>query len=236
MLSFLISLLISVTGYYPVPEGYVTLAEERLTLLYMGLGLMVEVLATLLLLSLLFGSCRKIFALPGSRPLVKAFGGLLALGLMAMAVWVVISMIFGLVSILIQTLARNSLTFDEIAGIIDVLTEILAILIAPVVLCILFAFGLGSGNIRKSITDGLKELRFMYVKTLALCAAFFAAGWLLVLPFRYAEDSLALRLTGVAAQTLVGTASVIFVFALFIHRALSGSHSGRDALNRAAEQ
>jgi hypothetical protein len=74
----------------------------------------------------------------------------------------------------------------------------------------------------------------MYLKTLALCAALFAAGWLLTLPFSYAAGSLPFGLLDIAVHTLAGAAGILSVFALFGGRALGRTSGGKSALKRGA--
>jgi hypothetical protein len=235
ILSLAVSLIPAAASHYPASAARAAAGGAGIVdaLPILAATSVCAALVCIFLLSLLFETAKGAAMPPlPARGLGRTFGGLILLAFILAAFLVFVSMIFGLLSLPIRIFAVSALSSAEARGLIDLAASVLPILIAPVPLCVLCAYGLGRGNVREGIAGGLKELKYAYPRTLAVCAALFAAGRLAALPFAYIADTPTARIAETAVQAIVGAAGVLLLLALYIRRA--GRRAAADPARKEA--
>jgi hypothetical protein len=127
-----------------------------------------------------------------------------------------ISLVYGLLAVLIYNIANAKLSFDEIKGIINIVTSIITIMILPVFLHTFFVYGLGSVGVKASIGAALRTLRGSYLKGCVFLFLCFAAGCLLLLVFSFMPQSVFWETAKIILLGLLGAGILIVYTMIFI--------------------
>jgi hypothetical protein len=217
-LSLATSAPIAVVGEYLSPRFYSAGTDGKESgdtiLLWTGAALAASVFA-IFMLTLLFEASKKNTDNGHlKKPIGKAFSGLLGTIGLLLAVSLVISLLYGLLAVLIHAALKNTLSFEQIKGIINIATTIITLLILPVFFNIFFTYGTSKEKILKSFSLGLKSQKGRYVKMLLFIAVVFATGWLVTLPFRYVDLTLPIQLVRTVVLSIVGMLALVAAFAI----------------------
>ena len=126
-----------------------------------------------------------------------------------------ISLLYGLLAVLLNWILKSVMTFEEFKGVFNVVTMILTVAVMPLFFNVLFTYGLGKMKITEGISTGTKTIKIRYVKLLIFLVTAGALGWLAVLPFRYFDSTLILRIIKTTVTVIIGTLGLTFAFSLF---------------------
>jgi len=204
-ISLSLSLIFTMIGAYIFPVFFEagTKTENAPNPLIGAVITIAAILLSIFLLSLLFA---KISKNPNIATYVKGLFVLLLAGIVAIFV---VSMVNGLIAVLLNALLKNTLTIDQIKGIINIVTGIISLLILPVFINVLLTFAFDEPKAVKSISKGLKSIKKRYIKILILLMILSAAGYLIGLPFNYITLSIIPQIIKSVLFTLVGAVGIL---------------------------
>jgi RHS repeat-associated protein len=149
------------------------------------------------------------------KPFWRAFGGLFGVGWLLVVCFLFISLLYGLFAVLVYRILELVIFFEQIKGVVNAFTVFFTWVLTPLVLNIVFTYGLGRETVWRSLTKGVAIPARRYVRFLVAAAVTYGFGWLVVLPFRYVSANLLLDSFYVFLHALIGAAALTVAFAVF---------------------
>lgn len=114
------------------------------------------------------------------------------------------ALLCGCFSVIIYMLFRNTLSYEAIKSVINIITGIATIAAAPIVLMELLAFTLSRLPVKKAIRAGIAGSRGSYKRLLFITAGFALAGALLSAGIHHISGIFLQRLITLIAYTIIG--------------------------------
>ena len=206
-ISFGISLIIALCGSFVFPIFFdAGMKDSNGSRLSVG---SLIVLASFFLMVFLFALLFRSLEEKRKRKLSSLFGGLLSLFVIGFAAMLLLSMLYGLLAMLIYAICKDALTGDQIKGVINVAIGIITLSVLPIALNIFFTYALTGQKVLRSISEGLRTLKKQYLRLLLILAILFAVGFLAVLPFNYASDTLPLQIAKTIVTAVIGAVGIV---------------------------
>ncbi|MDR3053517.1 MAG: hypothetical protein LBU48_06630 [Coriobacteriales bacterium] len=162
------------------------------------------------------------------KPSTTVLGILALLALYALA-GLVLSLLFGLLALLIEQMLGSTLAPEQLRGIIVAVSSGITLAVMPVVLIVLFSYGLGHGSIKEGIVSGLTSLKRSYLKVLVVLLAYFAAGWLISALFARMPALMPLFILKVVLLVALCVAYLFTLLVLLARRAPVHANKGRHS-------
>lgn len=122
--------------------------------------------------------------------------------------YLLLSLLDGLIAVAVYRSQQQTMDFDGMKGVIDLVTSLLSVFFMPVILTQFFAFALGSGRFLPTIGSGFRLLKRTYLKFLFLSAIVFGLGWLLAQAGQWMDQPWQKDLWLIFMSGLLGTAGV----------------------------
>ena len=216
--AFGVSLTFAIIGKYLSPMVYTAGSEGKTSSSTVLLGTGVAIAAIILALFLLSLFLENVKTLTGGekKPVKKAFGGIVCLIGLLIIGFFFISLLYGLLAVLIHAILKSTLSFEQIKGVVNIITVVLTWLLSPLLFNCLFSFGLHKVKLLKSCQTGVKIPAGRYIKFLIFPVVVFAAGWLTALPFRYLGKTVPIQLIQTVFVAILGMFALVFMTALYV--------------------
>ena len=213
-LSFYVFFGISLVGTYIFPIFYETGTQNNnitTSSLYLTAFVFVLLLCVFLF-SWLISRVKLKLRETKSKPFDK-FGGLLLLVLFGLLAMFVVSLIYGLIAVLINSVLKSTMEIEQILGVVNIATNIITILLLPIFVNIVCVYALDENKAVRSIAAGFKTLKLNYLSFLIILTIFFGIGYLIQIPFNYIEQSVIAQIGKILIISVLGTFSVPAIFA-----------------------
>ena len=136
-----------------------------------------------------------------------------------------ISFLYGFLSVALMKAFENSLSLEQIKGLVNIFTQFLTLLILPVFVSVILHFSLEGSSVLSSIKAGIKRLRRNYFRILLTLLLITAAGFLITIPTNYIKADVVANWVKIGLFTLVGAVSIVllvFVYARSVERIEEG--------------
>jgi len=206
--------LISILLYPQIYDASTKVNQNSITILLTAGAAIVALVLVLALLAYFFQTAKE-FASKPTKMFLSVFGGLLLLVLLLCAAALVISALYGLLAVLINAILKGSLSFGQIKGVINLVTTLITLALAPFLLNIVFTYGSGERGVPQAIRQGIQIAKACYLKFLIVAVAGTALGWIIGLPFRYLSGALPFQMVKAILEALAGMLILVCALAVY---------------------
>ena len=216
ILAFCISLITTAIGSYIFPVFYQRVTEGTTDKFL--LSLVIAVISFAGITSLLLILSAKVKNILRNSTFSKPFEGLgrfLILILILLVAGLFVSIIYGLISTLIYSIAKETISIEQIKGIINIVTSILTFLILPIFFNIFLTFTMERGSIKETLITGLKSTKQIYFYLLIFFLTIFGIGYLVLIPFNYIENLTITAILKMVILPVIGTTSLLMSFTIY---------------------
>lgn len=214
-LVFLISAITTTAGFFIFPMVFDYTIGKGKSITVGALVLSIMTISMLFLLQLL-ADRTKFYISESKGKLFDGFGGLLLIILFLIFAWVIISLLYGLLAVLIEKIMYSSFSITQIQGVINVFTSFLTLIIFPLAVHLICAYLLGERKLKGFWQVFTGSLKKSYLKLLLLLISVFAVGYLTLIPFNY-WTSTAAQIVKIIVLTLLGGVG-LFLLLLFYEK------------------
>lgn len=199
-IGFVISLLCTCFGVLFAPILF-DMAIERndfqLVQLILGIGILILTFFWLIVLLVQRGQSTQCTL---KQAIIKTFR-LAGLYLMC---WIVISLVLGLISTLLYAVLKNIIEFEQIKGIINLITAIIFFLGLPSYITIFWTVVKDNGKGCESFKNGLRMPINIYLKLMAVVMVLYGTGMLITTLFNFLPYTITFKILKIVMLSLVG--------------------------------
>lgn len=199
-IGYVLSLLCTCFGVYFAPLIF-DIAIERKDFqpvqLILGIGILILAIGGLIVLLIQRGQSTQCTL---KQAIVKTFR-LAGLYLMC---WIVMSLVLGLISTLLYAVLKNIIKFEQIKGIINLITAIIFFLVLPFYITIFWTAVKDNGKGFESFKKGLRIPSNMYLRLIAVVMVLYGTGMLITTLFNFLPYSIAFKILKIVMFSLIG--------------------------------
>ncbi len=211
----LLALIPAAAGVTLAPRLFETSRSNPTSSEYMQIAaiMLIIVIVLLGLLAMLFSTAKQV--LDGKQVRSKHYiKPLLALAGCGIIVMIVMSVVYGFLSVFILKMFKGDLTTDQVKGVIDWVTLVLTVAQVPIFATILSVCALEPGKAIVMIKKGLAALKNTYFPMLVLLLLAFALGFILLIPMG-ALTGLSHNLVSILVYSFLGVVMNLMSLAVY---------------------
>lgn len=208
-LSFLSTMIIVTMGNYVIPLAFRNIKNTGQAIAVLLVGVFFMFLFIIGSSQLLWHRLRLYLELE-SLGVWSGWKGNLRCFTIVILGWLLLSLVYGLVSVGLYLVTKDTMTLGQVKGIFNFISTAITVLVLPCSIHLVYRQGLRCGKTKEGVT-----LKQTYLKILGIVVSLFAMGHLIALGFLYIERTVFVECIKIVILSMVGSVAICSISCLY---------------------